>query len=224
MIAELRTLPELSGTPILLLSAKADDELKVKLLDDGAQDFIVKPFAEKDLLVRVRNLIEAHQALAQLDGLRSGRRERQSREGRVPRHARARAAQSVVADRHRAAVDEAAGARGIRARPRRDRASGHPPDAAGRRSSRRVEDRARQGRTESRSRRDLGSGREGDRNGEPAARAEKSHPVGPGAETRPAGGCRHHAAQPGDFEPADQRRQVHAVGRAHYHPWRGHRQ
>ena len=70
MIAELRTLPELSGTPILLLSAKADDELKVKLLDDGAQDFIVKPFAEKDLLVRVRNLIEAHQALAQLDGLR----------------------------------------------------------------------------------------------------------------------------------------------------------
>ena len=70
MIAELRTLPELSETPILLLSAKADDELKVKLLDDGAQDFIVKPFAEKDLLVRVRNLIEAHQALAQVDGLR----------------------------------------------------------------------------------------------------------------------------------------------------------
>ena len=70
MIAELRTLPELSETPILLLSAKADDELKVKLLDEGAQDFIVKPFAEKDLLVRVRNLIEAHHALAQVDGLR----------------------------------------------------------------------------------------------------------------------------------------------------------
>ena len=42
----------------------------MKLLDNGAQDFIVKPFAEKDLLVRVRNLIEAHQALAQVDGLR----------------------------------------------------------------------------------------------------------------------------------------------------------
>jgi signal transduction histidine kinase len=70
MIAELRTLPELAATPILLLSAKADDELKVKLLDDGAQDFIVKPFAEKDLLVRVRNLIGAHQTLAQVDGLR----------------------------------------------------------------------------------------------------------------------------------------------------------
>jgi signal transduction histidine kinase len=70
MIAELRTLPEWSDTPILLLSAKADDDLKVKLLDNGAQDFIVKPFAEKDLLVRARNLIQAHQALAQVDGLR----------------------------------------------------------------------------------------------------------------------------------------------------------
>jgi signal transduction histidine kinase len=70
MIAELRALPEWSDTPILLLSAKADDDLKVKLLDNGAQDFIVKPFAEKDLLVRARNLIQAHQALAQVDGLR----------------------------------------------------------------------------------------------------------------------------------------------------------
>ncbi len=70
MIAELRKLPEWSDTPILLLSAKADDDLKVKLLDNGAQDFIVKPFAEKDLLVRARNLIQAHQALAQVDGLR----------------------------------------------------------------------------------------------------------------------------------------------------------
>ena len=70
MIAALRKQPSLSDTPILLLSAKADDELKVKLLDNGAQDFIVKPFAEKDLLVRVRNLIQAHQAHAQVDGLR----------------------------------------------------------------------------------------------------------------------------------------------------------
>ena len=43
-------------TPILLLSAKADEELMVQLLDDGAQDFIVKPFSERDLRVRVRNL------------------------------------------------------------------------------------------------------------------------------------------------------------------------
>ena len=49
-------------TPILLLSAKADEELMVQLLDDGAQDFIVKPFSERDLLVRVRNLVLGEQA------------------------------------------------------------------------------------------------------------------------------------------------------------------
>ena len=34
----------------------------IRLLDDGAQDFVVKPFSEKDLLVRVRNLILAEEA------------------------------------------------------------------------------------------------------------------------------------------------------------------
>ncbi len=62
MIAALRQRPELRLTPILLLSAKADEELMVRLLEDGAQDFIVKPFAEKDLQVRVRNLILTRQA------------------------------------------------------------------------------------------------------------------------------------------------------------------
>ena len=70
MIAEMRKRPELQSTPILLLSAKADEELMVKLLDDGAQDFIVKPFSERDLVVRVRNLVLAEQARQQVDGLR----------------------------------------------------------------------------------------------------------------------------------------------------------
>src|SRR6185295_4417382 len=62
MFAELQKLPELRATPVLLLSAKADEELMVRLLDEGAQDFIVKPFSEKDLAVRVRNLIHSQQA------------------------------------------------------------------------------------------------------------------------------------------------------------------
>jgi PAS domain S-box-containing protein len=70
MIAGMREQPELRLTPVLLLSAKADEELMVKLLDDGAQDFIVKPFSEKNLLVRVRNLILTQQAREQVDGLR----------------------------------------------------------------------------------------------------------------------------------------------------------
>jgi PAS domain S-box-containing protein len=71
MVAEMRKLPELRSTPILLLSAKADAELMVKLLDEGARDFIVKPFSERELVVRVRNLVLAQQAHEQVEGLRS---------------------------------------------------------------------------------------------------------------------------------------------------------
>jgi len=70
MIAELRKVPELGDTPVLLLSAKADEELMVRMLDDGAQEFIVKPFSERDLAVRVRNLLLARQARDEVNGLR----------------------------------------------------------------------------------------------------------------------------------------------------------
>ena len=70
MIAEMRRIPELQATPILLLSAKADAQLMVKLLDEGAQDFIVKPFSERELAVRVRNLVLAQQAREQVNSLR----------------------------------------------------------------------------------------------------------------------------------------------------------
>jgi PAS domain S-box-containing protein len=62
MIAELRKRRGLTHIPILLLSAKADEELKVQLLSEGAQDFVAKPFSEKDLHVRVRNLIDLKQS------------------------------------------------------------------------------------------------------------------------------------------------------------------
>lgn len=61
MIAEIRKHPELADVPILLLSAKADEELKIQLLTEGAHDFVAKPFSEKDLLVRVRNLVKLKQ-------------------------------------------------------------------------------------------------------------------------------------------------------------------
>ena len=64
MIAEMRKRPELQTMPVLLLSATADEHLVIKLLDQGAQDFILKPFSEKDLLVRVRSLIAAGQVRA----------------------------------------------------------------------------------------------------------------------------------------------------------------
>jgi signal transduction histidine kinase/DNA-binding response OmpR family regulator len=62
MITEIRKLPELAHTPILVLSVKADEESRVELLEHGAQDFITKPVSEKELLARVRNLLRMRQS------------------------------------------------------------------------------------------------------------------------------------------------------------------
>ena len=70
MIAAMRERAELESIPVLLLSAKADEELMVKLLDDGARDYVVKPFTERELVVRVRNAVLAEQARAQMETLK----------------------------------------------------------------------------------------------------------------------------------------------------------
>ncbi|MDY7015387.1 MAG: response regulator transcription factor, partial [Cyanobacteriota bacterium] len=44
-------------TPILLITARDDSELKVKGLDAGADDYLVKPFDLEELLARVRALL-----------------------------------------------------------------------------------------------------------------------------------------------------------------------
>ena len=45
------------GTPILLLTAKAEVEDKIEGLDAGADDYLAKPFAMGELLARVRALL-----------------------------------------------------------------------------------------------------------------------------------------------------------------------
>jgi DNA-binding response OmpR family regulator len=44
-----------SGTRVLVLSAAADVEARVRCLEQGAVDFLAKPFAIRELLVRVRS-------------------------------------------------------------------------------------------------------------------------------------------------------------------------
>jgi DNA-binding response OmpR family regulator len=61
MVQIIRDHRELETVPILLLTAKADDELKVRLLRSGVQDFLQKPFKLDDLLARVRNLVTMRQ-------------------------------------------------------------------------------------------------------------------------------------------------------------------
>ncbi len=45
------------AVPIVVLTAKQDDELRDRLLGGGANDYVVKPFSPRELRARVRNLI-----------------------------------------------------------------------------------------------------------------------------------------------------------------------
>jgi signal transduction histidine kinase len=56
MLRELRRHPERGGIPVLVLSAKADDRLRLRMLRDGAQDYVVKPFSAEEVAVRAVNL------------------------------------------------------------------------------------------------------------------------------------------------------------------------
>jgi PAS domain S-box-containing protein len=58
LVAQLRCHPHLNSVPILVLSAKADDALRVRLLREGAQDYVVKPFSAEELLARAGNLVK----------------------------------------------------------------------------------------------------------------------------------------------------------------------
>lgn len=62
LVAALREHEPLNSVPILLITAKADDELRVKLLETGAQDYLTKPFLPQELCARVGNLVAVKRA------------------------------------------------------------------------------------------------------------------------------------------------------------------
>lgn len=58
---ELRAKPLTRNIPIILLTARADDETKLAALSAGANDFLSKPFSTTELHLRVKNLIASHE-------------------------------------------------------------------------------------------------------------------------------------------------------------------
>ncbi|HEX6180992.1 MAG TPA: ATP-binding protein [Chitinophagaceae bacterium] len=61
LLKKLRSHPEIKSTPVIFLSARAGEEAKVEGLDAGADDYLVKPFSAKELMVRVINHIRINQ-------------------------------------------------------------------------------------------------------------------------------------------------------------------
>jgi len=61
LVEIIRQHPDLDATPIIMLTAKADDALRAKLLRHGVQDYIQKPFTVDELLARIDSLIKERQ-------------------------------------------------------------------------------------------------------------------------------------------------------------------
>jgi two-component system KDP operon response regulator KdpE len=52
-----RRLRQLSELPIIVLSVKDEEKIKVRALDEGADDYVTKPFSMDELLARVRSAL-----------------------------------------------------------------------------------------------------------------------------------------------------------------------
>ncbi|RYZ49857.1 MAG: response regulator, partial [Sphingobacteriales bacterium] len=61
LLERIRQQQEIKNTPVIFLSARAGAEAKMEGLDAGADDYIVKPFSARELLVRIGNLIRMTQ-------------------------------------------------------------------------------------------------------------------------------------------------------------------
>lgn len=76
---DVRADARLADTPFVLLTAAATQDSKLQGLEHGADDYLTKPFSERELLARVRNLLElrAHHTSIQQD-LAAARRVQQA--------------------------------------------------------------------------------------------------------------------------------------------------
>lgn len=57
MIRMIRVQNDLKGTPIILLTAKADEDTRIQGVERGADAYLAKPFNDRELLAEVRNLL-----------------------------------------------------------------------------------------------------------------------------------------------------------------------
>jgi PAS domain S-box-containing protein len=61
LVRAVREHPELDAVPVLVITARSDDALRVQLLREGAQDYVMKPFVAEEVRARVGNLVAVKQ-------------------------------------------------------------------------------------------------------------------------------------------------------------------
>ena len=61
LLRKLRTYPDTREVPIILLSARAGEESRIEGLEAGADDYLLKPFSARELLVRVEVTLKLSQ-------------------------------------------------------------------------------------------------------------------------------------------------------------------
>ncbi len=62
LLHAIRTVAELDDTPVIILTSSADEVVRVQLLREGAQDFLLKPFSIPELRARMDNLVRTARA------------------------------------------------------------------------------------------------------------------------------------------------------------------
>jgi signal transduction histidine kinase len=66
VMKRLRKNAETRATPVIMLTARADEDFKLKALEAGATDFLTKPFSSTELSVRAHNIISSYELQKQL--------------------------------------------------------------------------------------------------------------------------------------------------------------
>lgn len=59
VLEEIRKLPHRQGTPVIMLTAKGQEDDRERAANLGATDFLTKPFSPKKLLARIDELFAA---------------------------------------------------------------------------------------------------------------------------------------------------------------------
>jgi len=75
VLEKIREDPESQGLPVLILTAKRDPQDRIHGLEHGADDYLVKPFSPRELVLRVQAILRRSQGLPFASGgavLRNG--------------------------------------------------------------------------------------------------------------------------------------------------------